>query len=196
MSSELPPLSSTASYFDVLGVSVGADDATLTARYRDLSRLYHPDRWANADADTQTAALDGSALVNDAYRTLRDPFTRAEYLLRRERGISANDTKNTQSKPPQELFAQVLELQEALMEYQEARLDDDADTMDRLRPALADAKTEFETAYNALRDRLPAFFARWDVGDDRQAALDEIAEVIGVRGYLRRVLTNLTGTLG
>jgi len=199
MPTDLIPISATTSYFDVLGVPVGADDSLLTTRYRELSRTYHPDRWATADVETQTAALDGSALVNDAYRTLRDPFARAEYLLRRERGISANDTKNTQAKPPQALFAQVLELQEALMEYQEARLDDDADTMDRLRPALADAKTEFETAYNALRDRLTPLFARWDAGasdGDREAVLDEIAEVIGVRGYLRRVLTNLAGTLG
>ncbi|MES2459117.1 MAG: Fe-S protein assembly co-chaperone HscB, partial [Armatimonadota bacterium] len=110
MPDEIKPLSSTASYFDLLGVSVAADDAALTRRFHDLSRIYHPDRWATADAETQTAALDSAALVNDAYRTLKDPFTRAEYLLRRERGTRPDDTKDSASKPPQELFAQVLEL--------------------------------------------------------------------------------------
>ncbi|MBC8102684.1 MAG: Fe-S protein assembly co-chaperone HscB [Cytophagales bacterium] len=196
MPDPLQPLSSTASYFELLGVSVAADDAALTRRFHILSRLYHPDRWATADAETQTTALDSSALVNDAYRTLKDPFTRAEYLLRRERSTRPDDTKDSAAKPPQELFAQVLELQEALMEYQEARLDEEKATMARLRPTLEEAKGEFEAAYAGLADKLRALFARWDAGDDRETLLDELAGISGTRGYLRRVLTNLNGTLG
>ena len=184
-----------ASYFDILGVPVNADDAELTSRFRDLSRLYHPDRWATADVETQTAALDSSALVNDAYRILRDPFSRAEYLLRRERSVGPDDTKDTAAKPPQELFAQVLELQEALMEYQEARLDGDNAKMDRLRPTLLEAHEEFQAAYHRQRESLSPLFARWDANDNREAVLDGIAQVVGTRGYLRRVLTNLNGTL-
>lgn len=195
MPEPLQPLSPLASYFDILGVPVAADEATLTRRFHELSRQYHPDRWATADAATQAEALDSSALINDAYRTLRDPFTRAEYLLRRERGTKPDDTKDSNAKPPQELFAQVLELQEALMDYQEARLDDDDATMARLRPTLESSKVEFEAAYEALRGRLATLFARWDGGDDHAAVLDAIAQVVGTRGYLRRVLTNLNGTL-
>jgi molecular chaperone HscB len=188
------PISPTASYFEILGVLVAADEAMLTRRFHELSRRYHPDRWATADAATQTAALDSSALVNDAYRTLKDPFARAEYLLRRERGTRPDDTKDTQ-KPPQELFAQVLELQEALMEYQEARMDDDEQTLARLRPTLDEARAEFEAAYAGMAERLNGLFARWDAGDDRNAVLDGIAGVVGTRGYLRRVLSNLANTL-
>jgi molecular chaperone HscB len=188
------PISPTASYFEILGVPVAADEATLTRRFHELSRRYHPDRWATADAATQSAVLDSSALVNDAYRTLKDPFARAEYLLRRERGTRPDDTKDTQ-KPPQELFARVLELQEALMEYQEARMDDDEDTIARLRPTLEEAKREFEATYASMAERLYSLFARWDAGDDRDAVLDGITEVVGTRGYLRRVLSNLSNTL-
>ena len=195
MLEEIKPLSATASYFDLLGVPVAAEEAILTRRFHELSRIYHPDRWATADAATQTAALDSSALVNDAYRTLKDPFTRAEYLLRRERSIGPDDTKDSSAKPPQELFAQVLELQEALMEYQEARLDDDDATMERLRPTLEESKTEFEAAYTRLADKLRALFVRWDAGESHETVLNEIAAVVGTRGYLRRVLTNLNGTL-
>lgn len=190
---QLEPISPMASYFEILNVSVGADDATLTRRFRELSRVYHPDRWATADADTQTAALDGAAIINDAYRTLKDPFARAEYLLRRERGVRPDDNKN--AKPPQALFARVLELQETLMEYQEARLDDDEATMERLRPDLEEARQEFEAAYNELAQQAQALFARWDTGDGKEAVLDGVADVVGTRGYLRRVLTNLSGTL-
>ena len=195
MPSELQSLSPTASYFQILGVPVAADEALLTRRFRDLSRTYHPDRWATGDAATQTAALDSTALINDAYRTLRDPFLRAEYLLRRERGTKIDDTKGSAAKPSQELFAQVLELQEALMEYQEARMDEDGPTMDRLRPTLEAAQTEFEVAYSGLQAGLANLFDRWEAGADHGAVLDGIAAVVGTRGYLRRVLTNLAGTL-
>lgn len=196
MPEEIQPLSATASYFELLGVPVAADDAILTRRFHELSRIYHPDRWATRGSATQTVALDSSALVNDAYRTLKDPFTRAEYLLRRERGTRPDDTKDSAAKPPQELFAQVLELQEALMEYQEARLDDDDATMARLRPTLEEAKGEFEAAYTRLADKLRVLFVRWDGGEERETVLNEISVVVGTRGYLRRVLTNLSGTLG
>ncbi len=188
----LLPLSPTASYFDILGVSVGVDEPTLTRRFREMSRVYHPDRWANADSETQTVALDGAALVNDAYRTLRDPLSRAEYLLRRERGMRPDDNRGT--TPPGNLFARVLELQEALMEYQEARLDDDDATMNRLRPDLEQAQKDFQTDYDRLATQVHTLFARYDAGE-KEAALDALAEVVGTRGYLRRVLTNLAGTL-
>ncbi len=194
VSARLPPLPTTTSYFDLLGVLVAVDDATLTRAFRTLSRTYHPDRHANADAETQETALDATALLNDAYRTLRDPFTRAEYLLRREGGVSLTDLQR-HAKPPQDLLMQVMELQEALMEYQEARLDDDAETMRRLTPALTDARTEFGNAYEALAERLIAVFAAFDSGNDRAGVLARLAEVVGTRGYLRRVLTNLNGTL-
>jgi len=192
----LTPLSPTASYFEVLGVPVAADEATLAARFRERSRVYHPDRWATADADTQSSALESSALLNDAYRTLRDPFARAEYLLRRERGTRPDDMKDAASKPPQELFARVLELQEALMEFQEARLEDDEEVMGRLSPKLDEARQEFRGTYEGMAERLHGLFARWDAGEDREAVLDGIAAVVGTRGYLRRVLDNLDKALG
>ena len=194
MAETLEPFSPTASYFELLDVPVASDEALLTSRFHELSRRYHPDRFGTRDAATQMTALQNAALVNDAYRTLRDPFARAEYLLRRERGTRPDDTKDSQ-KPPQELFAQVLELQEALMEYQEAHMEDDEATLARLRPRLEEARREFQAAYQSMADRLSVLFARYDAQDDRDAVLDELAQVVGTRGYLRRVLTNLDKTL-
>lgn len=190
----LAPLPTTTSYFDMLGVPVAVGEETLTRRFRELSRTYHPDRHANADEETQTIALDATALLNDAYRTLRDPFTRAEYLLRREGGVSLTDLQKN-AKPPQDLLMQVMELQEALMEYQEARLDDDVGIMTRLTPALMEARAEFGDAYESLAERLDGLFTAFDANTDRAGVLAQVAEVVGTRGYLRRVLTNLNGTL-
>jgi molecular chaperone HscB len=190
----LETFSPTASYFEILDAPVAVDDVTLTRKFRELSRKYHPDRWATADTETQAQALDASAFLNDAYRTLRDPFTRAEYLLRRERGVNLAENKGT-VKPPQELFAQVLELQEALMEFREAQMEDDDATIAQLRPTLESARTEFESAYQGMADRLQTLFVAWDAETSHQQTLDALAEVIGTRGYLRRVLGNLNDTL-
>jgi hypothetical protein len=67
--------------------------------------------------------------------------------------------------------------------------------MARLRPTLEEAKGEFEAAYTRLADKLRALFVRWDSGEERETVLNEISAVVGTRGYLRRVLTNLSGTL-
>lgn len=178
-------LDPTASYLELLGVGAAVSDDELSTRFRTLSRRFHPDRFASADTETQNEALTSTALVNDAYRTLKDPFSRAEYLLRRERGVKLGEMRD--AKPPKELFATVLELQEALMEFE------DGDTSQRA--SLESAREEFTEAYDALKTKLTALFIRYDAGEI-EAALDGMQEVAATRGYLRRVLENLNRTLG
>lgn len=178
-------LDPTASYFEILGVRTAASDTELATRFRTLSRHYHPDRFAAADAETQDEALTSTALVNDAYRTLLDPFSRAEYLLRRERGVKLGELRH--SKPPQALFATVMELQEALMEFQGGD--------ESQRTNLEVAREEFTEAYDALKARLAQLFIAYDDGET-DVALDAMQEVAATRGYLRRVLDNLNKTLG
>lgn len=178
-------LDPTASYFSLLGVPVAVDEATLASRFRELSRRFHPDRFASASTEIQNEALTSSALVNDAYRTLKDPFLRAEYLLKRERGVKPGEARD--AKPPKALFATVMELQEALMEFQEGD--------ESQRGNLEAARAEFSAAYDALKTQLHASFARFDSGAV-ESALDEMQEVASTRGYLRRVLENLNKTLG
>ena len=178
-------LDPTASYLEILGVGAAASDAQLATQFRTLSRRFHPDRFAGASTEIQDDALTSTALVNDAYRTLRDPFARAEYLLRRERGVKIGELRDV--KPPKELFATVMELQEALMEFQ--------DGDESQRSSLETARVEFTEAYDVLKARLLQLFLAYDAGDV-QPALDGMQEVATTRGYLRRVLDNLNKTLG
>jgi molecular chaperone HscB len=177
-------LDPTASYFEILGIKAAATDEELSAQFRLLSRRFHPDRFAAASAETQDEALTSTALVNDAYRTLKDPFTRAEYLLRRERSVKLGELRD--SKPPKALFATVMELQEALMEFH--------DGDESQRASLEAAQVEFTEAYDALKARLAQLFATYDAGDT-ETALDGMQEVAATRGYLRRVLDNLNRTI-
>ena len=75
-------------YYEALGLeprlSLDADD--LKKRFYERSRQWHPDRFSRASTAEQQKALDMTAMLNDAFRTLRDPVTRAEYFLK-ENGI-------------------------------------------------------------------------------------------------------------
>jgi molecular chaperone HscB len=73
----------TRNHFELLGLPARyrVDEAALDRAYRDLQNAVHPDRYAAAGDADKRLALQASARVNEAYRTLRDPVARAEYLL-------------------------------------------------------------------------------------------------------------------
>ncbi len=57
------------------------DQDQLSARYRELARKVHPDRFADAGEAEQRHAIEQSANLNEAYQTLKMPSRRARYLL-------------------------------------------------------------------------------------------------------------------
>ena len=73
----------TRNHFELLGLPARyrVDESALDRAYRDLQNAVHPDRYAAAADSDKRLALQASARVNEAYRTLRDPVARAEYLL-------------------------------------------------------------------------------------------------------------------
>ena len=77
------PLPRQADYFGFLGVprKLNLDAADLERRFRSLSRQFHPDYFYNATPVERRASLERSSCLNDAYRTLRQPGARIEYLL-------------------------------------------------------------------------------------------------------------------
>ena len=78
----IQPPSADADLFALLGLkrSFRIDPAELDARFRDVSRLVHPDRFAKASAVERRMSLQWTAAVNAARRVLKDPLTRAHYL--------------------------------------------------------------------------------------------------------------------
>jgi molecular chaperone HscB len=174
----------TLSYFEILGVPVSADEAAISASFRALSRKFHPDRFATADEATQSEALAASALLNSAHRTLSDPFERAEYLLKITRGWKPDDARKVQ--PPSELFARVLEIQELVSDFEDGEKS--------LLPELEQARAEFAARYDAYGAELSTLFVRFDAGET-DAALNEIEKVAALRGYARRVVTNIDAVI-
>jgi molecular chaperone HscB len=91
------------------------DAGVIEERYRELSRKLHPDRFAKADAKARVLSLQAATALNDAYRMLRDPVKRAEYLLSLE-GIEIGENEAVDP----ELLGEVLELRETLADARSA----------------------------------------------------------------------------
>ena len=181
-------------YFEVFGLErkLGIDRAALQRTYYELSRRWHPDYQQGASPEAQAAALDRSALVNAAYRALRDPVARIEYLVRLEEGRDAQEGAVVKPQAPPELLEEMFEIQEGLQEAKAGGLD--ADGRSRLaaqRDALA-ARHEEEEA------RLTGpLAAQWDAAapPERRAALDAFKGALATRAYLRTVLDDLNAVL-
>src|SRR6185436_8702140 len=109
-------------YFEVFGLPrrLAVDGDALQRRFYELSRQHHPDFHHGAAPADQAAALDASARLNAAYRTLRDPIARIEYLVRLEEGRETREGATVKPKAPPELLEEMFEIQEALQEAKAA----------------------------------------------------------------------------
>src|ERR1700677_3505689 len=136
-----------------------------------LSRKLHPDRFASKPVAEQEAALKQSSLLNDAYRTLKDPIARTEHLLKLE-GVELEEqskaateaarTSGTQKKQivPPDLLEEAFELNMQLEEMRMAKKMGEDDP--QLRKDLLAAKAGFDTKMTETRAELEGLWAKWD----------------------------------
>jgi molecular chaperone HscB len=198
-----------ADYFSVFDLprSLALDDAALTRSFYRRSREVHPDRFAQASPEKQQWSLEQTSLLNDAYRTLKDPVTRTEYLLRLE-GITLSDdarTKDAQDSQekknvPPELLAEVFELN---MQLEEMRMNAQMGEDDpQLRADLEKARTQFEAQFQAIESQIQSQWTQWDTalatGDQPvgRISLEAMAALLDKRRYVRNLVRDVRESLG
>ncbi len=139
-----------------------------------------------ADIDV---AEQNTALINDGYRTLRDPVKRAEYLLSEE-GFPIGEQRSKDVPP--ELLEEVFELNMALEELREG--DESA------RPQLEAAQASFLAMKSKTDGELIQLFARYDASEAEsetaRQALHEIRGVLNRRRYIENLLRDVSKALG
>src|SRR5579863_892305 len=164
-----------SNYYDFFGLEhkLDLDLADLEKRFYALSRQYHPDLYSLKSREEQQYALDATAILNDAYRTLRDPLARAEYLLK-ENGFDIGEQGSTNVPP--ELLEEVFELNMAL---EELRGGDDS-----VRPALEEARKKFGAMRDGVDADLQARFAEYDRTREHNVLAD-IRGILNRRRYIR-----------
>ncbi len=145
-----PPPGSDFFRVFVLAPQLNLDLSSLEKEFHRLSRRLHPDRFARAAENEKEWSLADTALLNDAYRTLKDPITRTEYLLKLEGAEigEENSGKNRRagemgaSRVPPDLLEEVFELNMQLEEMRLARKTGEEDP--GLKQSLADARKKYE----------------------------------------------------
>jgi molecular chaperone HscB len=182
-------------YFSVFGLprKLVLDGDELQRRFYDLSRRCHPDFHQGGTAPEQAAALGASAHVNRAYRTLREPLARVEYLIALEDGSDAGEGARDKPVTSPQLLAEMMEVQEALDEARAAGLDANG------RAALGAERQRLRARYDAEHDAIVHRMADWDAGEDgeaRRALLAWFRQRLATRAYLGTVLGDLGEALG
>jgi DnaJ-domain-containing protein 1 len=132
--------------------------------------------------------------VNRAYRALREPLARVEYLIALEEGREVREGATAKPKAPRELLEEMLEVQEALEEAKAEGLGGEAGT--RLR----EERRRLEERSAAEAAALIARTAEWDrlvdEGGDRRPLLEWFKQRLATRAYLRTVIDDLSDALG
>ena len=172
-------------FYEIFGLprslDLSLDD--LQRRFYDLSRKLHPDRFMQKPEAERQLALDMSSALNDAYRTLKDPIKRAQYLLTLE-GFDIGEQRSKDVPP--ELLEEVFELNMAL---EEMRGGDDS-----ARPQLEEAEKYFAGMLAASDQELAALFAKYDVLQSRDE-LGQIRNVLNRRKYISNLVSEVQKTL-
>jgi molecular chaperone HscB len=188
-------------HFEVFGLDrkLAIDAAALQRRFYELSRQHHPDFHQGSSEEEQARVLETSARVNAAYRALRDPIARVEYLVRLEEGretepVDGHGTSRSKErdvvkpKAPPELLEEMFEIQETLQDARSGGLDD------ATRATLETQRERLVTRRAAEEDRITGeLSAAWDAAAaaDRAKVLAAFKEALATRAYLRTVIGDL-----
>jgi molecular chaperone HscB len=121
--------------------------AELDARYRDLQRTVHPDRYASASDQERRISMQQATQINEAYQVLKDPLKRGRYLLEL-RGCALDDQQNTHRDP--EFLMQQMELRESLAEIRQQ--EDPMSALDQLSRQVSDQYKALESALTEALD--------------------------------------------
>jgi molecular chaperone HscB len=169
------------------------DMADLEQRYRALSRQFHPDYFYNASAAERRQSLERSSYLNDAYRTLKNPVGRIEYLLRIE-GVPQSAAGSQQGghnpKVPASLLEEVFALNEELDEIRELKAG--GAQLSEWQARLESARKPIEAKRQEHESQLDRLSEKWDSGEgDRAAVLAALNERILERNYITNLLAGI-----
>ncbi|HEV3307673.1 MAG TPA: Fe-S protein assembly co-chaperone HscB [Candidatus Sulfotelmatobacter sp.] len=203
--------------FFALPRKLNLDIAALEKDFYELSRKLHPDINARAGSQEQEWSLQQSSLLNDAYRTLKDPVKRTQYLLKLE-GVELEEQSKSATEQarssgqmkkqivPPDLLEEVFELNMQLEELRGQKKMGEDD------PALIEEigrqKLELEETYDALLHELQGLWKMWDgmiqrekngqpvSEEERRQERDKMVDVLNRRNYIRNLVRDVNEVLG
>jgi len=199
-------------YFTFFGFprKLDLDMAVLEKEFYALSRRLHPDVFAQAQPTERAWSLEQSSMLNDAYRTLKDPIKRTEYLLRlegvelEEQSMQATEKARATGElkkqvVPPDLLEEVFELN---MHLEELRMQKKAGGDDpALLEEIGKAKLSLEEKYDALFNELKGEWKKWDAAMDSGTEeelikiRDRMLDILNRRNYVRNLVRDVNEAL-
>ena len=202
---KVQPLSKELDYFACFKLPrlLQLDEQDLERTYYELSRTFHPDFYSTKDESEKTISLGNSAFLNAAYRTLKDPIQRVEYLIRLEAGA----VKDIRSNPPADLFEEILELQEDMETFRGLSSEDNLPERDDLRQKLQRERENLEDRQAEMEMALRKKYDEWDqlqtanadrseAHEQKKALLRSMQEILSNRTYICNMVNELLETTG
>lgn len=167
------------------------DMGSLEQKFLQLSWKLHPDNFVNATELERELSLKRSSELNDAYRTLREPVARVEYLLGIEGARKEGEHK--QQAPP-ELLEEVFELNESLDELRDAK--SSGSDLAAIRSRLESAEKKFQQKLVEIDGALQDAAKAWDTALEsdstvRSKVMARLNELLNRRSYIRNLVTNV-----
>ncbi len=186
----LPP---DIDYFTVFGLARDPmlDEQALANTYYDLSRQLHPDLHQTGTAEEQEASLQNTAVVNRAYRTLRDPVQRGRYWLE----LNGEQLGKENNKVPPALALFVFEVQEKLAAIREAQSAGTSGTLTGLKAELTQVRDDLDNRMRGLQQKLATNFSKWGQATGAAELLSELKRVLSDMAYLRTLTRDVEKAL-
>jgi molecular chaperone HscB len=195
MTASAPKSNPAQDYFSLFGLprKLWIEMPSLEERFLQLSWKLHPDNFVNSPEAERELSLKKSSDLNDAYRVLRDPLARVEYLLEIEGERKEGEKK--QQAPP-ELLEEVFELNESLDELREAKAS--GGDLGELQSKLQSAEKTFQEKLSEVDAQLQTVAQEWDSVIDsnadavwRQKLFARMNELLNRRAYVRNLVASV-----
>lgn len=204
---KVQPPQPEVSYFNIFALppKLALDLPALEKQFYRLSRKLHPDAYARAPQQEQAWSLAQTSLLNDAYRTLKNPIERTRYLLRLE-GVEFDDDRQSPadrsnpSKVPADLLEEVFELNMQLEELRMNRRLGEDDP--QLRGDLERSREQLTGQLGAVDEDLRGLWSAWDEAWEQRdeakktAAKEAMTALLQRRSYLQNLVRDVNETLG
>ncbi len=202
-----PPL--PVDYFTFFGLprKLNLDAAVLEKEFYQLSRGLHPDLNVLQDKREQEWSLEQTSMLNDAYRALKDPIKRTQYLLRLE-GIELEEQSKSATEKaratgevkkqvvPPDLLEEVFELNMQLEELRaQKKLGEDDPA---LIEEIGKQKLELEEKQESLLEELKSYWHEWDKAvdtgteDERKKTIAKMVDLLNRRNYIRNLVRDVS----
>jgi molecular chaperone HscB len=202
-----------ADYFGFFGLArkLNIDAAELEQEFYRLSRKLHPDLYARTSRQEQQWSLEKSSQLNDAYRALRDPIARTEYLLKleglklEEQSKAATERARESGQQKKQMVAPELleEVFELNLQVEEARLNKKMGERDaELTRQLEDTRDRLRAKHDALMGELRGHWNEWDAllerapsQPERRTVCEKMLGVLNRRSYIRNLVRDVNEVL-